>query len=610
MKINYKKWIIILSIILSILLIVTYFIFTNKNEVIDNSNEYTYENQLIRESDIIFTLKGDENYELEVGNEYEEPGYTASLKDGTDISDYVEIINSNLIKDGKYQIIYLLKYKNIKKVIYRNVILKNNLKQDNKKNDEDINNKEEDKNNQNNQENNNNDNKDNNVPNVSKSIINLNLNGYSEIYILKQQKYVEQGVFAYDTKDGNISSKVKITGVVNTNNVGTYTITYTVTNSENTTKSIKRKVIIYDYDYKINIVKGDKIQLTFTTNSDAVEYISINDLVQKVYGKTVKVNIEDNKEYTIKIYDKYGYMKETYYDFIKPVASCNANISNNQTSVNVSARDNDGILKYIYSFNEKKYTTEKNNYLLSGVYKNVQVEVFDKKNNSTKITCNVIDSTPIYESGLKEKKYLNWNYYLYVPSNVKQSDKKPLIVFLHGSGEAGSKISALSSYGFARYIKKGMSYDAFILMPQLEKDGNWSNTKSINQTLDLIKKVVAEYNIDETRISISGFSLGAMAVPYLLKQEPNYFSCAVLIALCGRGSSYAEYFRNVPTRIFAGSNDTSMGNSSTTKSFVNALKKINNNVEFKVYSNKPHNVVNYVLEDGTVANWMIQQQRK
>ena len=44
--------------------------------------------------------------------------------------------------------------------------------------------------------------------------------------------YNEQGASAKDDTDGDISSKIKTSGVVNTSKPGTYPVTYEVTNSQ------------------------------------------------------------------------------------------------------------------------------------------------------------------------------------------------------------------------------------------------------------------------------------------------------------------------------------------------------------------------------------------
>ncbi len=77
---------------------------------------------------------------------------------------------------------------------------------------------------------------------ASKPIIKLN--GDSTIKLKLNEKYTELGATATDDKDGDITSKIKITGTVDTKKVGTYTITYTVEDSAKNTATVTRKVIV------------------------------------------------------------------------------------------------------------------------------------------------------------------------------------------------------------------------------------------------------------------------------------------------------------------------------------------------------------------------------
>jgi PKD repeat protein len=56
--------------------------------------------------------------------------------------------------------------------------------------------------------------------------------------------YTDSGATAFDNVDGNITSKIVVTGSVDTLTVGTYTITYTVTDTVGNTTSVQRKVTI------------------------------------------------------------------------------------------------------------------------------------------------------------------------------------------------------------------------------------------------------------------------------------------------------------------------------------------------------------------------------
>lgn len=72
----------------------------------------------------------------------------------------------------------------------------------------------------------------------------LELFGDAEIKITEGGKYEELGAIATDNIDGDITSKIKITGKVDTSKTGKYVIKYTVIDSSNNKTTLNRTVIV------------------------------------------------------------------------------------------------------------------------------------------------------------------------------------------------------------------------------------------------------------------------------------------------------------------------------------------------------------------------------
>ncbi len=80
---------------------------------------------------------------------------------------------------------------------------------------------------------------------VSKeTTLTLELKGEEIAVINKDETYVEPGYIAKDTKEGDLSSNVVITGKVNSNVAGKYTLTYSVTNSATEVATATRTIIV------------------------------------------------------------------------------------------------------------------------------------------------------------------------------------------------------------------------------------------------------------------------------------------------------------------------------------------------------------------------------
>ena len=72
----------------------------------------------------------------------------------------------------------------------------------------------------------------------------ITLNGEAHITINVGETYTELGATAKDDKDGDISSKIAISGSVNTSKAGKYTITYSVKNSSGKTVTKTRTITV------------------------------------------------------------------------------------------------------------------------------------------------------------------------------------------------------------------------------------------------------------------------------------------------------------------------------------------------------------------------------
>ena len=72
----------------------------------------------------------------------------------------------------------------------------------------------------------------------------IELKGSNTINIYTGNDYKEPGYSAKDNCDGDITNKVEVSGKVNNNVVGTYTITYKVKDSSNNETTIKRNIVV------------------------------------------------------------------------------------------------------------------------------------------------------------------------------------------------------------------------------------------------------------------------------------------------------------------------------------------------------------------------------
>ena len=77
------------------------------------------------------------------------------------------------------------------------------------------------------------------------STLSLSLIGNSTIYIQKGTEYKEFGATAYDTVEGDLTESIVINNKVKKDTVGTYTVSYSVSNGSSQKATASRTVVVF-----------------------------------------------------------------------------------------------------------------------------------------------------------------------------------------------------------------------------------------------------------------------------------------------------------------------------------------------------------------------------
>lgn len=163
-------------------------------------------------------------------------------------------------------------------------------------------------------------------------------------------------------------------------------------------------------------------------------------------------------------------------------------------------------------------------------------------------------------------------YQIYSPKQT--GTKLPLIIHLHGSGEAGTDNQAQMYQGtnfgpqyFTSETNQAIQA-AFVLAPQTPKPMRWASTTldhydytqtpstpSMTALLHLIDEMIKNNpDIDANRIYMTGLSRGGQGVWNAMIQRPELFAAALPIA--GSADPKQAYkIKHIPTWVFHGSND-------------------------------------------------------
>ena len=114
--------------------------------------------------------------------------------------------------------------------------------------------------------------------------------------------------------------------------------------------------------------------------------------------------------------------------------------------------------------------------------------------------------------------------YLYIPEGYTSTANLPLVTWFAGSGEVSQR--AMNEKGLSHLISQGYKMDAVVWCPI-----NYQQY-SHDEQYNVIKSIVKDYNLDEERVSLVGFSLGAHKSYDMARVHPNYFSSIVTYGTC------------------------------------------------------------------------------
>ncbi len=110
----------------------------------------------------------------------------------------------------------------------------------------------------------------------------ITLKGGQTIYITPNQAFQEPGFTANDNCAGDITDQVKVSGQVSPNQLGTYTLTYTVSDQAGNKASVSRKVVVSERtDPNSGVSKAGVIYLTFDDGPNAATTSAILDVLKE-----------------------------------------------------------------------------------------------------------------------------------------------------------------------------------------------------------------------------------------------------------------------------------------------------------------------------------------
>ncbi|MDP2453087.1 MULTISPECIES: prolyl oligopeptidase family serine peptidase [unclassified Kaistella] len=201
------------------------------------------------------------------------------------------------------------------------------------------------------------------------------------------------------------------------------------------------------------------------------------------------------------------------------------------------------------------------------------------------------------------KKEQRISYILDYPENAK--GKVPLMVFLHGSGERGNDLELVKAHSPFTY-KNLFPEPVAILAPQCPKEV-WWDTEAVYY---LIKEIQEKYQIDDSRIMLTGLSMGGWGTLKLAMEHPELFSAVVPVCapIDRLMKVRVSQYKDLPMKIYHGGNDDIVSPMNSIEIY-QEIKKVNKNVELTIFPDDNHNSWDSTYSNPKLYEWMLTQKK-
>lgn len=225
-----------------------------------------------------------------------------------------------------------------------------------------------------------------------------------------------------------------------------------------------------------------------------------------------------------------------------------------------------------------------------------------------------------------------YGYRVYVPPGRQPGEKLPVMLYLHGSGSRGSD-NKTQVEGFSKFISDNpQNYNFIIVFPQGRAETFW-DPENLAQAVAALDQTVKEFDGDDKRLYVAGWSLGAVGAWHAAVLYQNKFAALVPIAgrikpmmeFEGEKSSpkilelagaekpfdaFAEKLKNTPVWIFHGGDDKSMPTTES-RAMIEALQRAGNkDAKHTEFEGMGHFAVEPAFTTPELFTWLTKQRLK
>jgi predicted peptidase len=204
-------------------------------------------------------------------------------------------------------------------------------------------------------------------------------------------------------------------------------------------------------------------------------------------------------------------------------------------------------------------------------------------------------------------------YALFVPHDYSPERPVPVILFLHGGGEAGTDGQKQIEVGLGPAIRvRAAAFPFLVVFPQAQERvpatfGTWiPGQPDGDRALAILDEVQKEYSTDRRRVYLTGISVGGFGTWQLAAASPGRW--AAIVPVCGVGPrTKVDALKHLPCWCFHGDDD---GNVSVehSRGMVSALKGTGGEPRYTEYPGVGHNCWDRAYATDELYDWLLRQR--
>lgn len=195
------------------------------------------------------------------------------------------------------------------------------------------------------------------------------------------------------------------------------------------------------------------------------------------------------------------------------------------------------------------------------------------------------------------------------PGYAPQQRRYPLVIFLHGSGERGDDGQSHLKNG----VESFEGQQAIVVAPQCPLNdtwgGSWYGGDSATQRtlISLVRELSTRRSVDPLRISVIGYSMGAIGLWAILERHHDLFAAGVAIA----GDLHPESARGLvqfPIWAFHGARDRAVPITAT-RAVAAWMQTVGGRMRFTELADVGHDSWKHAFATPELMPWLLSQHR-